>query len=281
MIFNRSGSLGILLTNGGAQASFRRGQRAGGFFGTAFLPAARPLLEPFDPKRLSGILGLLAERLPKRARRIDVPVSIGVPDPLFLECAINFKAFPENEDEARALVEARVAKEYPNYQGGQVSAFQILANQADGVTVLIRTMKREVRDALDACAHEAGFNLRHLEGYCAFGGERTENGPVSTDVSVRIAPDNWFVECVANDGKTFFSQAGWMGEWREDASLILRLIRTFCLVNQIAPVVGIEGDRQCGEYMEALLCEAGFQTSGNLSDQYLATLAQRIAQWRL
>ncbi len=281
MILGRASTLGIVLSNTGIQASLRNGGRGeDSFIDTAFLPMGATLLSPFNPDLLANAFASLAAHLPKRAKRLDVSTVIAIPDPLIVERVLEFKAFPENEMEARTLVEARVAREYTSLKARQVNAHQIVSRRDEGVAVLVRSMSLELRDTLTECLSQSGFNLCGLEGYCRFSPSQRA-GAAGGSISVRLTNESWFLECASAAGETYFSQAGWIENWFEDEKLIVRLIRTFCLGNQIAPTIHIEGSPQYGAALAERLETINFQVSDDFSELYLDTLARRVAQWSL
>lgn len=224
-------SVGIHLSETGAEAAFiqRRRQRVRRL-AYAKAPGDQPFLDPVDPLALARTFKTLSKGLPKAARRADVPVLVSLPAPFVREDTLTFASFPDKIEEARNLVQMRMARETWAEADTISCTFQRLDKTDEGIRVLVRTMPLALRDEVEAAATAAGFHVTLLEGWSGLVLNQLSRAKLG-DSGAFLWSDGriWTLVCWSDATPEGFLESGWIEPVGKDVALkkIVRLVRSF------------------------------------------------------
>ena len=161
--------LGIALGRNGAEAALvLKGRRGPKVLGHALAASDAELLDPVDREALTSVFRDLVQRLPRLARRADVPLAVCLPEPMLTEDVLHFADFPAKADEAAQLVRARVMREAGEAKADPVCSFDVIRRAEGDVAVRARSMPRRLRDAVEAAARAAGLHVTRLDGWAGY-----------------------------------------------------------------------------------------------------------------
>lgn len=288
----RKARLAIVLDGVGAEAALVATSRQGAeLVDSCKVDGSAVCLEPFDLDAVSSLFNAVAERLPPAARRADVECILCLPEPLVHEDILEFEAFPDNPQEAAALICHRIGRE--NWMGDQglVSSHAVISGAQGGgegkgepIVVRARWMLRSLRDGLEAAATRAGFYPTRIEGWSGFLELAPAMQPPSDRALVWSDGQSWVLLCqstLAGDLLDSGWIAGSAAQTEEIADQIIRRVRTYMHRHAIAslPFV-IEAPDEMFAVIRERVEAAGFAASAEVLDGRFLTGALRVAAWR-
>jgi hypothetical protein len=225
-------SVGILLTEAGAEAVFLTRRRKGIRVLAGTRAEAPGPLWTGDHSNLKPLFKKLAKSLPSDARRADVEHRVAVPDPLISEDRMVFRDLPKDEGEARELILWRIARERRRPAESLACAFQVERIEAGEARVLVRIADRAVVDAVLDAAGSVGFFPRRVDGWAGFGLNRAAHGSLS-GARLWSNGDWWTLMCWTDEGEgDALIHSEWIGgglDTGATAEKATRLARSFAL----------------------------------------------------
>ncbi len=277
-------SLGIQLGRSGAEAALVHRARKARVLGAAAVQTSVSMLDPLDEAALATSFRALARQLPRAARRADVAVSVSLPDPLIREDVFDFAAFPEKDAEAAALVHQRAARETWAEADKICCSFQRLGAADGGARVLVRTMPRALRDAVEAAAGAAGFRVTQLDAWSGFLLRAMGRGKLPAAGAFLWADtQSWVLICWCDAQPEGFVESGTLSIETEDevARKIVRLVRSYELARDLTDLqFAVEASERLMTRLSALTPSGGTAPAPALLSGPRERPAERIAIWR-
>lgn len=225
-LFGHSASLGFWLRDESLEATLIWPRRKG--WKTAGRAAAGEggLLTASDRgDRLANAFAAVLKKLPRAARRADMPASLALPDAMVDEDLLTFAEFPTARAEARALVEHRMARELGVAASDLAVAWEVMDGDGGKLTCRVRAMDRALRGDIEAAASRAGLRLTRIDGWSGFASCAPELKDYAAGSAVWSDGEDWSLVCWTGDDPAGFCQQGRVSEMA--VSDIVRLSQSY------------------------------------------------------
>ena len=208
-IFGHNASLGFWLRDQSLDAALIFPRRKGWkLAGRAVAGDGGLLTLPDRGERLAAAFGACLKKLPRAARRADMPASLALPDVLVDEDVLNFAEFPSARTEARALVEHRMARELGTAAADLAVAWEVTGNSVGKVTCRVRAMDRALLADIEAAASRVGLRLTRIDGWSGFASGAPELRDYPAGSAVWSDGEDWSLVCWTESDPAGFCQQG-------------------------------------------------------------------------